>query len=153
MSKSGRNSPGSALAASLGGLGLTVGLVFGGGPGVSVVDTLLPMAVAQTPRTVFAFDGHAWRALNEEAKLALLTGFLVGGALETGLSTGAAGKPPEPEALEALRRAGRLRFVYAPTVYKARLEDFYLYQDRLDVPLHKALLLIDEQIRQGRGSR
>jgi hypothetical protein len=73
------------------------------------------MAVAQTPRTVFAFGGHAWRALSEEAKLVPLTGFLVGGALETGLSTGAAGKPPEPEALEALRRAERLRFVYAPT--------------------------------------
>jgi hypothetical protein len=55
---------------------------------------------------------------------------------------------PAPEALEALRRQSRLRFSFAPNVYKARLEDFYFYEDRLSVPFYRALLLINEQIQQ-----
>jgi hypothetical protein len=53
-----------------------------------------------------------------------------------------------------LREAqGRLRFPFAPSVYKARLEDFYYYQDRLDIPLYRALFLINEQIAQGGRAR
>ena len=100
-------------------------------------------AGAQAPKGLAAYDGHAWRALSEGEKLAFLTGFLIGGALERGLGTAPADTAPDPEALEAMRRAGRLRFPYAPAVYKARLEDFYFYQGRLDTPLYQALLLIN----------
>ena len=104
---------------------------------------------SEAPRSFLAYDGHAWRGLTEGEKLALLTGFLMGGAFEhgMGLSPGPAG--PVPETLETMRREGRLRFPFAPAVYKARLEDFYFYQDRLPVPLYRALFLINEQIRQG----
>ena len=104
---------------------------------------------SERPGSFLAHDGHAWRGLTEAEKLALLTGFLIGGAFEQGMtvSTGQAGLPPE--ALEAMRREGRLRFPFAPGVYKARLEDFYYYQDRRSVPLYRALFLINEQIRQG----
>ena len=103
----------------------------------------------EAPGSFLAYDGHAWRGLTEGEKLALLTGFLMGGAFEhgMGLSPGPAG--PVPETLETMRREGRLRFPFAPAVYKARLEDFYFYQDRLPVPLYRALFLINEQIRQG----
>ncbi len=94
-------------------------------------------------------DGHAWRALGEGEKLALLTGFLIGGALEHAVRTAPGETPPPPEALEAMRREGQVRFPYAPAVYKARLEDFYFYQDRLAVPLYRALFQVNEQIRRG----
>ena len=104
---------------------------------------------AQPSLGPLALDGHAWRGLSEGEKLALLTGFLLGGAFEQ-----AAGLAPEPgavapETVEAMRRAGRFRFSYAPTVYKARLEDFYFYEDRLPTPLYRALFLINEEIRRG----
>ncbi len=110
-----------------------------------------PVAAQPAP-SFLAMDGHAWRALGEGEKLALLTGFLIGGALEHAVGS-APGAPPPPEALDATRRAGQVRFPYAPTVYKARLEDFYFYQDRLTVPLYRALFQINEQLRQGSAPR
>src|SRR5436189_4033329 len=75
----------------------------------------------QEPTSPSAHDGHAWRRLSESGKLAFLSGFL-------------AERRPE--------------FPFAPNVYKARLEDFYHYQDRLDVPLDRALRLINAEIVQ-----
>ena len=83
-------------------------------------------SVQVTGKKLSAYDGHAWRRLSEGEKLALLSGFLSGAALEQGL-----------------------RFPFAPSVYKARLEDFYHYQDRLEIPLYRALVLINEHILQG----
>jgi hypothetical protein len=108
---------------------------------------------AQESTSLFAHDGHAWRRLDEGEKLALLTGFLIGAALEQGLSVSAEAPMSPPVFLESLRKDRRLRFPFAPSVYKARLEDFYYYQDRLDIPLYRALFLINEQIAQGGRAR
>ena len=110
-------------------------------------------ASGQPAGAVLALDGHGWRALAEGEKLALLSGFLIGEALEHAMARAPGGEPPPPEALEALRREGQLRFPYAPAVYKARLEDFYFYQDRLAVPLYRALFQINEQLRRGSPPR
>jgi len=111
-----------------------------------------PVAAQPAP-SFLAMDGHAWRALAEGEKLALLTGFLMGGALEHAMASAPGAPPPPPEALDTARRAGQVRFPYAPAVYKARLEDFYFYQDRLTVPLYRALVQINEQLRQGSAPR
>ncbi len=104
---------------------------------------------AEAAKSFLSHDGHAWRALTEGEKLALLTGFLIGGAFETGMRLLPGDGGPTAEALEAMRQDSRLRFPFAPAVYKARLEDFYFYEDRRPVPLYRALHLINEQIRQG----
>jgi hypothetical protein len=95
-------------------------------PRVQVTGKKAGAGGAQETKGLFAYDGHAWRRLSEGEKLALLSGFLGGEALEQGL-----------------------RFPFAPNVYKARLEDFYHYQDRLEIPLDRALFLINEHILQG----
>ena len=77
---------------------------------------------AEETKRLLAWDGHAWRRLAESEKLTLLSGFL-------------GERRPE--------------FPFAPSVYKARLEDFYHYQDRLAISLDRALGLINEQIVQG----
>jgi hypothetical protein len=110
-------------------------------------------ATGQPAPGFLAMDGHGWRALAEGEKLALLTGFLIGGTLEQALAGAPGAAPPPPETLDATRRAGQVRFPYAPAVYKARLEDFYFYQDRLAVPLYRALFQINEQLRQGSAPR
>ena len=104
---------------------------------------------AQPTESILGQDGRAWRALSEGEKLAFLTGFLIGGGFEHALGLSPGQEGPDPDAVERLRREGRLRFPFAPAVYKARLEDFYFYQDRLTVPLYRALFLINEQIRRG----
>ena len=104
---------------------------------------------AEETKSLFASDGHAWRRLGEGEKLAFLSGFLIGEALEQGLAAAAEAPMSPPAFLETLRKERRLRFPFAPSVYKARLEDFYHYQDRLDVPLYRALFLVNEHIVQG----
>ena len=104
---------------------------------------------AEETKSLFASDGHAWRRLGEGEKLAFLSGFLIGDALEQGLAASAEAPMSPPAFLETLRKERRLRFPFAPSVYKARLEDFYHYQDRLDVPLYRALFLVNEHIVQG----
>lgn len=104
---------------------------------------------AQESTSLFAHDGHAWRRLSEGEKLALISGFLIGEALEQGLAVSGEAPMAPPAFLETLRKERRLRFPFAPSVYKARLEDFYHYRDRLDIPLYRALFLINEQISQG----
>jgi hypothetical protein len=117
--------------------------------GIGLALTLTAVAAAEAPRSLVGYDGHRWKALSENEKIALLTGFLIGGALAEGLgATPPSADAPAPETLEALRRQSRLRFPFAPNVYKARLEDFYFYEDRLSVPFYRALLLINEQIKQ-----
>lgn len=110
---------------------------------------LVGTARGQPAKSFLSYDGHSWRGLTEGEKVALLTGFLLGGAFEQGMGLSPGQELPRLEALETMRREGRLRFPFAPTVYKARLEDFYFYQDRLSVPLYEALFLINEEIRRG----
>jgi hypothetical protein len=94
-----------------------------------------------------ATDGRDWAAMGEKEKLALLRGFLIGAAYaEKGR-----GKQVGPDALEALRQQGQLRFVFVPELYKARLEDLYFYKDQRALPLYEALRRIEAQIRTGNG--
>jgi hypothetical protein len=117
--------------------------------GVGLALALTAVAAAEAPTSLLGFDGHRWKALSEKEKMGLLTGFLIGGALVEGMGAAPlSADAPAPETLEALRRQSRLRFSFAPNVYKARLEDFYFYEDRLSVPFYRALLLINEQIQQ-----
>lgn len=124
----------------------------GGALGLGLVLATVGVGGAEEPKSLFADDGHAWRRLGEAEKLALLSGFLIGEALEQGLAVSPEAPMAPPAFLETLRKERRLRFPFAPSVYKARLEDFYHYQDRLDIPLYRALFLINENIvRDGRA--
>jgi hypothetical protein len=90
-----------------------------------------------------ATDGNDWAAMGEKEKLALLRGFLIGAAYaEKGR-----GKAVGPEALEALRQEGQLRFIFTPELYKARLEDLFFYRDQRKLPLYEALRRIEAEIR------
>jgi hypothetical protein len=101
-------------------------------------------AAAERP-PFLATDGSDWAAMGEKEKLALLRGFLIGAAYaEKGR-----GKHVSPDALEALRQQGQLRFVFVPELYKARLEDLYFYKDQRPVPVYEALRRIEAQIRTG----
>jgi len=102
---------------------------------------------AQEPPPFLAANGSDWAAMGEKEKLALLRGFLIGAAYaEKGR-----GRQVGPDALEALRQQGQLRFVFTPELYKARLEDLYFYKDQRKLPLYEALRRIEAQIRTGNG--
>jgi len=116
------------------------------GIAVAVGAFALGRAQAAPERPPFlGTDGSDWAAMGEKEKLALLRGFLIGAAYaEKGR-----GKQVGPDALEALRQKGELRFCFVPELYKARLEDLYFYKDQRALPLYEALRRIEAQIREG----
>lgn len=104
------------------------------------------------PFAALAPDGHAWAAMTDGEKLRYLEGFLAGQAMRQAAER-LGNAPADPAALtravQDLRREGQLAYPFAPTVYKTRLEDFFFYRDRRDLPLHEALAAVNAQLRGG----
>lgn len=103
------------------------------------------------PRRPYALtlDGHRWAELGAQERLAFLNGFLSGAAAAQAVE--AAGGPMNPLDRQAARLAepelgGRLHFRFAPTVYLARLEDYYFYRNRRDRPVAAALIEINHRL-------
>lgn len=92
------------------------------------------------------YDGTLWKTLSEEEKMTYLAGFLAGVALEQAVSSGAQDQEVRGRII-ALRAEGRLHFPFAPHVYKARLEDYYFYQDHLQKTVPEALLEINRHLK------
>jgi plastocyanin len=101
-------------------------------------------AEARSPHPALAPDGHAWAAMSEGERLRYLEGFLAAQAVRQA----AEAKVP----VERLRREGTLAYPFAPSVYKTRLEDYFFYRDRRDLPLHEALAAVNEQLATARGA-
>ncbi len=100
---------------------------------------------AQRHRAPWELDGSDWKAMSEREKMAFLGGVIAGAAV-TGIRADAPDAEIAPLVAE-LRRTGGLPFQYAPSVYKARIEDFYFYVDRAPTPIVKTLLLIERELR------
>ncbi len=94
---------------------------------VALILAVAPAASAQRARAPWQLDGTDWKAMAEAEKMAFLRGLIAG----TRLNPAAPASPP-------------LRF--APNVYKARLEDYYFYTDRLPTPIVDSLRLIEEAL-------
>jgi hypothetical protein len=90
-------------------------------------------------------DGRSWRALSADSKEAYLAGFLAGTALTQALEQGAADSAGLVQHLDSLSRSG-FRFPYAPSVYGARLEDYYWYEDHRSLPIWHALLEVNYRL-------
>lgn len=91
-------------------------------------------------------DGHRWVGWSPEEQMAFLQGFLGGSAAAQAAEAGGA-RDGQLDAWTAELAdpslAQRLRFRFAPTVYLARLQDYYFYRDRRDQPVAVALTVIN----------
>jgi hypothetical protein len=87
-------------------------------------------------------DGHQWRRMNPEARLAYVDGFLAGAALGQA-SSGARDTAAVREALGELKRSGRLRFPFGSNVYVSRVSDYYWWKDHLPLPTWYAFLEVN----------
>jgi hypothetical protein len=106
---------------------------------------------AQRARAPWELDGSDWKAMSEGQKMAFLGGVIAGAAFARVLADSPAADAEVAALVTELRRAGGLPFQYAPNVYKARVEDFYFYTDRLPTPIVKTLSLIERELR-GNGA-
>jgi hypothetical protein len=87
-------------------------------------------------------NGHDWRRMEPDARLAYIEGFLAGAALSQ-----AAGKARDTAAVKAalddLKRTGRLRFPFGANVYASRVSDYYWWKNHLPLPTWYAFLEVN----------
>ena len=86
--------------------------------------------------------GHDWRRMEPDARLAYIEGFLAGAAVGQA-ATGARDSVGVRLGLEQLRRSGRFRFPFAPSVYASRLADYYWWKNHLPLPTWYAFLEVN----------
>jgi len=90
-------------------------------------------------------NGHDWRRMGPDARLAYVEGFLAGAAL--GQAAEAIRDTAAVRAgLEALKRTGRLRFPFGANVYESRVNDFYWWKNHLPLPTWYAFLEVNETL-------
>jgi hypothetical protein len=118
----------------LGTLGL--GIVLGSGP--------IPASSLQSPAQL---AGHDWQKFGPKEKEAYLAGFIAGAATVRS-SAGAAGTDTTPSrAIDVMRAAKELPFPYSVSVYASQLDDFYWWQNHLDIPIVDVMARTNLQLR------
>jgi hypothetical protein len=118
----------------LGTLGL--GIVLGSGP--------IPARSLQSPAEL---AGRDWQKFGPKEKEAYLAGFIAGAATVRS-SAGAAGMDTTPSrAIDVMRAAKELPFPYSVSVYASQIDDFYWWQNHLDVPIVDVMARTNLQLR------
>ena len=118
----------------LGTLGL--GIVLGSGP--------IPARSLQSPAEL---AGRDWQKFGPKEKEAYLAGFIAGAATVRS-SAGAAGADTTPSrAIDVMRAAKELPFPYSVSVYASQIDDFYWWQNHLDVPIVDVMARTNLQLR------
>jgi hypothetical protein len=87
-------------------------------------------------------NGHEWRRMEPDARMAYVEGFLAGAALSQA-AVGARDTAAVKAALDDLRRTGRLRFPFRANVYASRVSDYYWWKNHLPLPTWSAFLEVN----------
>jgi len=120
----------------LGTLGL--GIVLGSGP--------IPARPLQTPAQL---AGRDWQKFGPREKEAYLAGFIAGAAaVHADSSAGAASMDTTPsKAIDVMRAAKKLPYPYSVSVYASQIDDFYWWQNHLDIPIVDVMARTNLQLR------
>jgi hypothetical protein len=87
-------------------------------------------------------NGHDWKLMDANARLAYVEGFLAGAALSQAASR-ARDTAGVRAGLEVLTRDGRLRFPFSTNVYASRVSDYYWWTDHLPLPTWYAFMEVN----------
>jgi hypothetical protein len=118
----------------LGTLGL--GIVLGSGP--------IPARSLQAPAQL---AGRDWQKFGPKEKEAYLAGFIAGAAAIRS-NAGAANPDTTPSrAIDVMRAAKELPFPYSVSVYASQIDDFYWWQNHLDIPIVDVMARTNLQLR------
>jgi hypothetical protein len=99
-----------------------------------------------------SLNGHDWQRLSPEARQAYLAGFLAGSATAEVLDAGTADSAGLRQRLDSLSRSG-FRFPFSPTVYGARVDDFYWYENQRPLPIWYTLWEVNNRLRDPSNGR
>lgn len=97
-------------------------------------------------------NGVDWQRLSPDAKQAYLAGFLAGAATAEATNAGTADSAGLRQSLDSLSRTG-FRFPYSPSVYGARVDDYYWYENQRILPLWYVLWEVNHRLRDPANTR
>jgi hypothetical protein len=122
----------------LGTLGL--GIVLGSGP---IPARSLPSS-AQAPSQL---AGRDWQKFGPREKEAYLAGFIAGAAAVHGSAGEMSTDTTPSKAIDVMRAAKELPFPYSVSVYASQIDDFYWWQNHLDIPIVDVMARTNLQLR------
>jgi len=90
--------------------------------------------------------GRDWQGFGPKEKDAYVAGFIAGAAVRGGLAASSIDTTPSG-AIEAMRMAKQLPFPYSVSVYASQIDDYYWWQNHLDVPIVDVMVRTDVQLK------
>lgn len=102
-----------------------------------------PVARRQAPTQL---AGRDWQKFGPKEKDAYVAGFLAGAAVREGPAAMKMDTTPS-KAIEAMRAAKQLPFPYSVSVYASQIDDYYWWENHLDVPIVDVMVRTDLQLR------
>jgi hypothetical protein len=116
----------------------TLGLVLLLGSGAA------PVRVKQTTTQL---AGREWKGFGPKEKEAYLAGFIAGAASVRGSSAETNTDTTPSKSIDVMRAAKQLPFPYSVSVYASQIDDYYWWENHLDVPIVDVLARTNLQLR------
>jgi hypothetical protein len=92
-------------------------------------------------------DGHDWKEFGPKEKDAYVAGFIAGAAVRGTMQSAAAGIDTTPsKAIDAMRSAKQMPFPFSVSVYASQIDDYYWWQNHLEVPIVDVMVRTDLQL-------
>jgi hypothetical protein len=116
----------------------TLGLVILLGSGA------MPAKRVQSPAQL---AGRDWQGFGPKEKEAYLAGFIAGAAVIRGSSTVESTDTTPSKAIDVMRAAKALPYPYSVSVYASQIDDYYWWENHLDVPIVDVMARTNFQLR------
>jgi hypothetical protein len=91
--------------------------------------------------------GRDWQGFGPKEKEAYLAGFIAGAALVRGNSAVESADTTPSKAIEVMRAAKALPYPYSVSVYASQIDDYYWWENHLDVPIVDVMARTNYQLR------
>ncbi|MEO8881206.1 MAG: hypothetical protein ABI446_12505 [Gemmatimonadaceae bacterium] len=113
------------------------------GLGLLLGSAAAPAASRQAPTQL---AGRDWQKFGPKEKDAYVAGFIAGAAVRGGTAAMSVDTTPS-KAIDAMRAAKQLPFPYSVSVYASQIDDYYWWENHLDVPIVDVIVRTDLQLR------
>ncbi|MDB4915263.1 MAG: hypothetical protein JWM95_2907 [Gemmatimonadetes bacterium] len=91
--------------------------------------------------------GRDWQRFGPKEKEAYLAGFIAGAATAHGSAEAVSPDTTPSKAIDVMRAAKQLPYPYSVSVYASQIDDFYWWENHLDVPIVDVLARTNLQLR------
>ena len=104
----------------------------------------MPAKRVQSPAQL---AGRDWQGFGPKEKEAYLAGFIAGAATVRGNSAAESTDTTPSKAINVMRAAKALPYPYSVSVYASQIDDYYWWENHLDVPIVDVMARTNFQLR------